>query len=452
MATAFSKIKSAFKLLKQIDFDQLNKLSEKVDLSKALEGFSRLDDSQLSGLMKMLHSNKGNRELPTINGDFYEVHLRLTEEERAIQLKVRSFMETEIKPIVNNYWLNDEFPFEILPKFAELNLCGVTYEGYGCPNLSFLMEGIIAMEMARIDSSIATFFGVQSGLVMGSIYLCGSEEQKNEWLPQLQQLKKIGAFGLTEPEVGSGAAGGLTTTAKKTDEGWVLNGQKKWIGNAPFSDVTIIWARDLDDNQVKGFLVRKDTPGYYVEKIKGKLSLRIVQNGLITLENCIVQEADRLPYANSFKDTANILRMTRAGVAWMAVGCARGAYENALDYTRKREQFGKPIASFQLIQNHLVEMLSNLTAMQTLVYRLSELQDNDLLKDEHASLAKVFCTLRMRDIVSRAREVMGGNGILIEYNVARFVADAEAIYSYEGTKEINSLIVGRAITGYSAFV
>lgn len=452
MATAFSKIKSAFKLLKQIDFDQLNKLSEKVDLPKALEGFSKLDDSQLSGLMKMLYANKGNRKLPTINGDFYEVHLRLTEEERAIQLKVRSFMETEIKPIVNKYWLNDEFPFEILPKFAELNLCGVTYEGYGCPNLSFLMEGIIAMEMARIDSSIATFFGVQSGLVMGSIYLCGSEEQKNEWLPQLQQLKKIGAFGLTEPEVGSGAAGGLTTTAKKTDEGWVLNGQKKWIGNAPFSDVTIIWARDLDDNQVKGFLVRKGSPGYNVEKIKGKLSLRIVQNGLITLENCIVQEADRLPYANSFKDTANILRMTRAGVAWMAVGCARGAYENALDYTRKREQFGKPIASFQLIQNHLVEMLSNLTAMQTLVYRLSELQDNDLLKDEHASLAKVFCTLRMRDIVSRAREVMGGNGILMEYNVARFVADAEAIYSYEGTKEINSLIVGRAITGYSAFV
>lgn len=452
MATTFSKIKNAFKLLKQIDFDQLNKLSEKVDLPKALAGFSKLDDSQLSGLMKMLHSDKGTRELPAINGDFYEVHLRLTEEERAIQLKVRNFMENEIKPIVNKYWLNDEFPFEILPKFTELNLCGVTYEGYGCPNLSFLMEGIIAMEMARIDSSIATFFGVQSGLVMGSIYLCGSEEQKNEWLPQLQQLKKIGAFGLTEPEVGSGAAGGLTTTAKKTEEGWVLNGQKKWIGNAPFSDVTIIWARDTEDNQVKGFLVRKGTPGYHVEKIKGKLSLRIVQNGLITLENCIVQESDRLPFANSFKDTANVLRMTRAGVAWMAVGCARGAYENALDYTRKREQFGKPIASYQLIQNHLVEMLSNLTAMQTLVYRLSELQDNDLLKDEHASLAKVFCTLRMRDIVSRAREVMGGNGILIEYNVARFVADAEAIYSYEGTKEINSLIVGRAITGYSAFV
>jgi len=182
------------------------------------------------------------------------------------------------------------------------------------------------------------------------------------------------------------------------------------------------------------------------------MALRIVQNGLITLANCIVPESDRLQNANSFKDTGKVLQMTRAGVAWMAVGCARGAYENALDYTRKRKQFGKPIASFQLIQNHLVEMLSNLTAMQTLVFRLSELQDKGELKDEHASLAKVFCSLRTRDIVSKAREVMGGNGILLEYNVARFLADAEAIYSYEGTKEINSLIVGRSITGFSAFV
>ena len=452
MANPFSKIKNAFKLLQQIDFDKLDKLSSKVDLPKALDGFSKLDDGQLAGLMKMLNVEKKERPLPEINGDFYEVHLRLSKEERAIQLKVRKFMEIEIKPLVNHYWPRDEFPFEIIPTFAELNLCGVTYEGYGCPNLSFLMEGIIAMEMARIDSSIATFFGVQSGLVMGSIYMCGSEEQKNEWLPQMQKLQKIGAFGLTEPEVGSGAAGGLTTTCRKTEEGWILNGQKKWIGNAPFSDVTIIWARDVDDNQVKGFLVRKDNPGYQVEKMKGKMSLRIVQNGLITMKDCLIPETDRMPYANSFKDTANVLRMTRAGVAWMAVGCARGAYENALDYTRKREQFGKPIASFQLIQDHLVEMLSNLTSMQTLVFRLSELQDHELLKDEHASLAKVFCTLRMRDIVSKAREVMGGNGILLEHDVARFVADAEAIYSYEGTKEINSLIVGRAITGFSAFI
>lgn len=199
-------------------------------------------------------------------------------------------------------------------------------------------------------------------------------------------------------------------------------------------------------------MVRKGTPGFTTEKIENKMALRTVQNAIITLKDCIIQESDRLQNANSFKDTAKVLRMTRAGVAWQAVGCARGAYENAIKYTKERKQFGKPIASFQLIQDHLVEMLSNLTAMKTMVYRLSELQDQGLLTDEHASLAKVFCSMRTRDVVSRAREVMGGNGILLEYNVARFVADAEAIYSYEGTKEINSLIVGRAITGFSAFV
>jgi len=448
----FKDIRGAVELLKHIDIRQLSALSRKVDLGAAMKQLSAMDETQLQGLMKMLHSSGRKKELPEINPDFYELSDKLTPDQRALQLKVRNFMETEVAPHVNDFWLRDEFPYDLIPKMGELRLAGITYEGYDCPNLPFLMEGVLAMEMARVDASIATFFGVQSGLTMGSIYLCGSEEQKQEWLPAMNRMEKIGAFGLTEPEVGSGAAGGLTTTCKKTADGWVLNGQKKWIGNATFADVVVIWARDEADGEVKGFLVRKDSPGFHVEKIRGKMALRIVQNGLITLTNCVVEEKDRLPHANSFKDTANVLRMTRAGVAWMAVGCARGAYENALAYTRTRKQFGKPIASFQLIQNHLVEMISNLTAMQTLVFRLSELQDLGQLKDEHASLAKVFCTLRTRDIVRGAREVMGGNGILLDYNVARFVADAEAIYSYEGTKEINTLIVGRSITGFSAFV
>ena len=452
MSGAFSNLKNIIHLLKSVDLEQLNKISQKVDLPLLMENFSKLDDKQLQGMMKMLNPNKKHKELPPIDGDFYDVFHTLTPEQRELQLKVRAFMEKEVKPIVNDYWLRDQFPFELIPKFKELNICGVTYDGYGCPNLPFIMEGVLAMEMARIDASIATFFGVQSGLSMGSIYMCGSEEQKTKWLPQMQKFDKIGAFGLTEPEVGSGAAGGLTTTCKKTEEGWILNGQKKWIGNATFADLVIIWARDLDDGEVKGFIVEKDNPGFSVEKIKGKMALRIVQNGLITLKDCLVTEENRLQNANSFKDTAKVLRMTRAGVAWMATGCARGAYESALDYTRTREQFGKPIASFQMIQGHLVEMLSNLTAMQTLVFRLSEMQDEGILLDEHASLAKVFCTMRTRDVVSRAREVMGGNGILLEHDVARFVADSEAIYSYEGTKEINSLIVGRSITGFSAFV
>ena len=434
--------------------DQLAKINQKIDLADAMKTLGKLDDRQLAGLMKMLKTKrkKGQHDLPPIDGDFYNLDLKLTEKQREIQLKVRNFMENEIKPLVNEYWKKDQFPFEVIEKFRDLNIVGVPYEGYGCPNLPFLMEGIIAQEIARVDVSISTFFGVHSGLAMGSIYLCGSEEQKQEWLPQMQKMEKIGAFGLTEPNVGSGVAGGLETTCKFDGENWVLNGQKKWIGNATFSDVTIIWARDLDSNQVKGFLVRKENPGFKTEKIKDKMALRIVQNAIITLTDCKIPESDRLQNANSFKDTANVLRMTRAGVAWQAVGCARGAYESALKYTKKREQFGRPIASFQLIQNHLVEMLSNLTSMQTLCFRLSEMQDQELLTDEHASLAKVYCSMRMRDVVSRAREVLGGNGILLEYDVARFVADAEAIYSYEGTKEINSLIVGRAITGYSAFV
>ena len=434
--------------------DQLAKINSKIDLAEAMQTLGKLDDRQLAGLMKMLKTKrrKGQHDLPPIDGDFYNLDLRLTEKQREIQLKVRNFMEDEIKPLVNEYWKKDQFPFEVIEKFRDLNIVGVPYEGYGCPNLPFLIEGIIAQEIARVDVSISTFFGVHSGLAMGSIYLCGSEEQKQEWLPKMQKMEKIGAFGLTEPNVGSGVAGGLETTCKFDGENWVLNGQKKWIGNATFSDVTIIWARDVDSNQVKGFLVRKENPGYETEKIKDKMALRIVQNAIITLTDCKIPESDRLQNANSFKDTANVLRMTRAGVAWQAVGCARGAYESAVKYTKKREQFGRPIASFQLVQNHLVEMLSNLTSMQTLCFRLSELQDEGLLKDEHASLAKVYCSMRMRDVVSQAREVLGGNGILLEYDVARFVADAEAIYSYEGTKEINSLIVGRAITGYSAFV
>ncbi|WP_222102000.1 acyl-CoA dehydrogenase family protein [Fluviicola chungangensis] len=448
----FSNIKNAWHLFKQVDMEQLSHLSKRIDLAEVMNKLGKLDDRKLSGLMKLMDGNQVKKELPPIDGDFYNISHTLTPDERALQLRVRAFMEEEVKPIANDYWLKGEFPHHLIPKVAELDICGMTYAGFSDPVRSCLIEGVLAIEMARIDASFATFFGVQSGLVMGSVHLLGSEEQKREWLPALKSMRKIGAFGLTEPEVGSAVAGGLTMKAKRNGNTWTLNGKKKWIGNATFADVIIIWAEDEDDRQIKGFLVRKENPGLQVAKMEDKMALRIVQNGLVTLTACVVEEADRLQKANSFKDTADVLRITRAGVAWLAVGCARGAYEAALKYTRERMQFGKPIASFQLIQNHLVEMLTNLTAMQTMVARLSELQDQKELTDEHASLAKVFCSLRTRDIVSKAREVMGGNGILLEYDVARFVADAEAIYSYEGTKEINTLIVGRAITGYSAFV
>jgi glutaryl-CoA dehydrogenase len=448
----FKKLKSSIALLQQLDLDKIAKLSEKVDLNKMVGLVSSMKGEDLQKLMKFMEGGKRKHEFPEIDGDFYDLSHLLNPEERAIQLAVREFMQREIKPIANTYWLKDEFPHQIIPAMAKLNICGLTYEGYGCPGKSSLLEGFLAMEMARVDCSVSTFFGVQSGLAMGSIYFCGSEEQKQKWLPPMQKMELIGAFGLTEPEVGSGVAGGLTCTCKREGDQWILNGQKKWIGNATFADLVIIWACDLDDGNVKGFVVEKNFPGFEAEKIKGKMALRIVQNALITLENCVVPEVNRLQEAHSFKDTAKVLRMTRAGVAWQAVGCARGAYESALQYTNERKQFGRTISSFQMVQDLLVEMLSNLTAMQTMVCRLSQLQDQGKLTDEQASLAKVFCTLRTRDVVSHARELFGGNGILIEHDIARFVADAEAIYSYEGTKEINTLIVGRAITGQSAFV
>jgi glutaryl-CoA dehydrogenase len=392
------------------------------------------------------------KTLPRANGDFYQINETLSEEDRSLLLRVRAFMESEVAPIINQYWTREEFPHQIVPGLAALGIAGLPYQGYECPGKSSLLDGMIAMEMARVDSSIATFFGVHGGLAMGSIYLCGSEEQKQQWLPAMVRLEKIGAFGLTEPEAGSGAAGGLTTTARREGDTWVLNGQKKWIGNATFSDVTVIWARDLADNQVKGFLVEKGTPGFRPEKMKNKIALRVVQNALITLEECRVPEANRLQRANSFRDTAAVLRITRAGVAWMAVGCARGAYELALTYAQQREQFGRPIGRFQLVQDLLVRMLGNITASHCMVMRLSQMQDAGIMNDEHASLAKAFCTVKMRETVGYARELLAGNGILLDHEVGRFVADAEAIYSYEGTREMNTLIVGRAITGFSAFV
>jgi glutaryl-CoA dehydrogenase len=396
--------------------------------------------------------NVANQTLPAVNGDFYQISTILSEEDQALLRRVRDFMESEVTPIINRYWTREEFPHQLVPGLADLGIAGLSYHGYGCPGKSTLLDGFVAMELARVDSSIATFSGVHSGLAMGSIYLCGSEEQKQQWLPPMARLEKIGAFGLTEPEVGSGASGGLTTTARREGDTWVLNGQKKWIGNATFSDVTVIWARDVADNQVKGFLVEKGTPGFRPEKMKDKIALRVVQNALITLEDCRVPEANRLQKANSFKATAAVLRMTRAGVAWEAVGCARGAYELALKYAQERQQFGRPIGRFQLVQDLLVRMLGNITASECMVTRLSQMQDAGIMSDEHASLAKAFCTVKMRETVGYARELLAGNGILLDNQVGRFVADAEAIYSYEGTREMNTLIVGRAITGFSAFV
>jgi glutaryl-CoA dehydrogenase len=389
---------------------------------------------------------------PVLNADFYALEELLDDGGRQLLLRVREFMEKSVAPVINHYWTREEFPHDLVPGLAALGIAGLACEGFDCPGGDPLLDGMIAMELARVDSSIATFMGVHGGLAMGSIYLCGSEEQKRRWLPAMARMEKIGAFALTEPAVGSGVAGGLTTTAQRDGDIWVLNGQKKWIGNATFADHVIVWARDVDGDQVKGFVVPKGAEGFAPAKMKDKIALRVVQNALITLDNVRVPEQDRLQLAESFRDTARVLRLTRAGVAWMATGCARGAYEYALAYARQRYQFGKPIASFQLVQDLLVKMLSNVTASACMCARLSQLQARGAARDHHSAMAKAFCTVRMRETVGYARELLGGNGILLDEQVGRFVADAEAIYSYEGTREINTLIVGRAITGIGAFV
>src|SRR4051794_17009704 len=396
---------------------------------------------------------KPAKPLPAPNSDFYDLYETLNAEELATVKRVRTFMAAKVAPVITKYWVDDAFPFELLPAVKELGIGGLGMNGYGCVGGSLALLGFVQMELARTDPSFATFLGVHVGLAMGSIYIDGSEEQKQKWLPPMARFEKIGCFGLTEPLVGSGASGGLTTTAKREGDTWILNGEKRWIGNAPWCDVSIIWARDLADNQVKGFIVEnKTTPGFSVDKIENKVALKVVQNGHITLSDVRVKEENRLQGGNSFRDTAKVLKMTRYAVTWMATGCAMGAYEAALKYCQERLQFGRPIASFQLVQDLLARMISNITASQCLIVRQAQLFDEGKLSDAHAALAKAFCTSKCRETVAWAREVLGGNGIVADYQIARFFTDCEALYSYEGTYQMQNLIVGKAITGLSAFI
>lgn len=389
-----------------------------------------------------------------LSADFYDCEALLPDEERKILLKARALMRDEIKPLVNDHWAKDEFPEELIEKFRGSSLAALAYEGYGehRPAVSHLLSGMLAMELTRTDASVATFFGVHDGLAFYSIHSGGDQEQRERWLPGMAAMDKIGAFALTEPLGGSDVSGGMRTTARREGDTWVLDGAKKWIGNATFADYVVVWARDVDDNHVKGFVVEKGTPGFSPEKIEGKIALRIVQNAEITLTGVRVPEANRLHNVHSFRDIAEILRATRSGVAWQSLGLMTGAYELALEYAKNRVAFGRPIAKSQMVQDLLVKSLGNITASWGMLVQLARLQDAGVFRDEHSSLAKSFVTSRMREVVAWSREIFGGNGILLDYDIARFFADAEALYSYEGTREMNTLIVGRSITGQSAFV
>ncbi len=390
----------------------------------------------------------------TISADFYGFENKLTDQEKDLIVRLRAFLDEHVRPVANDLWAKAEF-FDrdiVVKGLADLGLFGQPWEEtQQFPN-SAVFRGWVALELARVDASVATLVGMQNGLVMGSIAVAGSPEQRAEWLPKFASGELLGAFGLTEPLSGSDTAQGLQTVAKRDGDNWVINGAKRWIGNGSISDVTIIWARDEDDNQVKGFIVPTTTPGYSAKRIENKQALRIVQNADIVLENVVVPEANRLQKSQSFRETAAVLRLTRAEVAWAAVGNSIGAYDAAVAYSKERIQFGKPIGSHQLVQELLAKSLGNITSSIGLVTRVSEMLDEGIQKDEHSALAKEFTTSRMRETVAWCRELFGGNGIVMDYGVIKFFADAEAIYSYEGTREMNTLIVGRAITGKAAFV
>ncbi len=386
-----------------------------------------------------------------IDADLFDYRGLLDDHERGLLDRLRAWLLENLAPVADEHWAKAEFPHQLLPGFGELNVVGLPYDLPGTPTEGRLLSGFVSLEISRIDSSFASFYGVHSGLAMGSIYYCGDDEQRERWLPAMRRLEKIGAFGLTEPHGGSDVAGGLETTARRDGDGWVLDGAKRWIGNATFADLVVIWARDVDDDSVKGFVVEKGTPGFTVSKMEGKLALRTTQNADIVLDGVSVPEANRLQNANAFKDTNTVLRHTRGGVAWSSVGAMIAVYEVAVQYAKDRVQFGRPIGGFQLVQDLLARMLGNITASLGMAVRVAQLQDAGIFRDEQGALAKSYCTSRLRETVALARELLGGNGILLEYGVAKYFNDAEALYSFEGTREINTLIVGRSITGLGAF-
>jgi glutaryl-CoA dehydrogenase len=380
--------------------------------------------------------------------DFYLLDEKLTAEERAVRDGLREFCAREVTPVINEYWERAEFPFALVPKIAALGLAGGTVEGYGCPGMSATAAGLVSMEWARADGSMGTFFGVHSNLAMQAIFMLGSEEQKQRWLPAMADLDAIGAFALTEPDHGSDAVH-LESSARRDGDHYVLDGRKKWIGNASIADVTIVWARD-EDGHVGGFLVEKGMPGFHPTVMTGKTALRAVWQAEIELAGARVPAENRLPGCRNFRDVAGVLARTRYTVAWRALGMATAAYEAALTYAQEREQFGKPIAAYQLVQDKLSRMVAEITGMQLLCLRLSELAQDGRLTAGMASLAKMNHAAKAREIVGHARDILGGNGILLANHVARHHADMEAIFTFEGTDSIQSLIVGRELTGINA--
>jgi glutaryl-CoA dehydrogenase len=382
--------------------------------------------------------------------DYFLLREDLSASEADYLARTRRFVEEEVLPVINDYWERADFPVALCRRLGELGLVGDGLQGYGCPEMSPLAAGLINMELSRGDGSLGTFLGVQAGLAMRAIHMLGSEEQKRRWLPAMARVEKLGAFALTEPEHGSDAVA-LETTARREGDEYVIDGAKRWIGNGSVADVVVVWGRDTSDGEVKGFLVEPPTPGYEASVIEGKASVRAIWNADIRLSSLRIPAECRLPGAETFRDTGRVLAATRTTCAYAALGHAVAAYDAARTYAVGRRQFGKPLASFQIVQEKLVRMLAEITAMQLYCVRLARLTEEERLSDTIAALAKLNNTVKAREVVAEARNLLGGNGILLDHHVARHMADMEAIFTFEGTETIQTLIVGRDITGAGAF-
>ncbi|MFB0835788.1 acyl-CoA dehydrogenase family protein [Arthrobacter halodurans] len=369
--------------------------------------------------------------------------------DRAYWDRARAFSLKEVRPVIDRYWDAADYPFHLATRLGELDLLrdGVDVDGY--PAMSTLAAGLVNMELSRGDGSVGTIGAVQAGLALRSVALCGSPEQIAEWVPRLATAQVLGAFALTEPTHGSDSVS-LETRATRVAGGYQISGEKKWIGNGSTGGVTIVWARD-DEGDVRGFIVPQESEGYTGTTIEGKLSLRAIWQAHIRLDDVFVPDANVMPGARSFKDAAQVLFATRLGVAWSAVGHATACYETAVQYAAQRTQFGRPLAASQIVQERLARMHSELATMQLMVLQMTRLEERSELSPVQASLAKYTCTRTARQIAANARDLLGGNGILLRNRIARHIADIEAIHTYEGTETVQALIIGRSITGLSAF-
>jgi glutaryl-CoA dehydrogenase len=381
--------------------------------------------------------------------DYYNLEMLLADEEKAVRDLAREFVTREVKPIIEKYNQEMKFPQHLIPKMAELGFFGPTLpEEYGGMNVNNIVYGLIMQELERGDSGIRSFASVQSALVMYPIFTFGNEEQKRYWLPKLAKAEKIGCFGLTEPDYGSNPAG-MITKAEKTDGGYILNGAKMWITNGSIADVAVVWAKL--DGKINGFLVEKGTKGFSAPETKGKLSLRASVTSELIFEDCFVPEENRLPFTSGLKSPLMCLTQARYGIAWGVVGLAIECYTTALNYSLSRIQFGKPIASYQITQEKLAYMLTEITKAQLLCYHLAVLKDKGLMRPQQVSLAKRNNCEVAKNIASMAREMLGANGILDEYPIMRHLNNIESVKTYEGTHEMHTLILGEDITGISAF-